>query len=106
MSDVAGVVPWLCVAVYTLAPGTTSAAEPPAFVYGIIFSLFAFFCLCMAALSLAGALVFQLVSLFLLGVGAILLGVLVLALGLLAVLLKQIMDSDRVRREPPEIAER
>ncbi|MGZ6826495.1 MAG: heliorhodopsin HeR [Mycobacteriales bacterium] len=40
---VAGVVPWLCVAVYTLAPGTTSAAEPPAFVYAIVFSLFAFF---------------------------------------------------------------
>lgn len=38
-----GIVPWLCIAIYTLAPGTTSAAEPPAFVYGIIFSLFAFF---------------------------------------------------------------
>jgi hypothetical protein len=63
-----------------------------------IFSLFAFACLCMAALALLGALVFQLVSLFLLGVGAILLSVLVLALGLLAVLLKQIMDSDRSQR--------
>ena len=40
---IAGVVPWLCIAVYTLAPGSASAAEPPAFVYGIIFSLFAFF---------------------------------------------------------------
>lgn len=64
-----------------------------------IFALFAFFCLCMAGLVLAAALAFQLVSLFLLGVGAILLAVLVLALGLLAVLLKQIMDSDRQERE-------
>lgn len=40
---IAGIVPWLCIALYTLAPGTTSAAEPPAFVYGIVFSLFAFF---------------------------------------------------------------
>lgn len=39
----AGIVPWLCIAIYTVAPGTTSAAEPPAFVYGIVFSLFAFF---------------------------------------------------------------
>ena len=59
-----------------------------------IFSLFAFVCLCFAALSIIGALILQLVSLFLLGVGAILLSILVLALGLLAVLLKQIMDSD------------
>lgn len=66
-----------------------------------IFSLFAFFCLCLAGISLVGALVFQLVSLFLLGVGAILLAVLVLALGLLAVLLKQIMDSDRAERDAP-----
>lgn len=40
---IAGVVPWLCIALYTVAPGSPSAAEPPAFVYGIIFSLFAFF---------------------------------------------------------------
>ena len=40
---IAGVVPWLCIAIYTIAPGTTASAEPPAFVYGIIFSLFAFF---------------------------------------------------------------
>lgn len=63
-----------------------------------IFSLFAFFCLCLAAISIVAAVIFQLVSLFLLGVGAILLSVLVLALGLLAVLLKQIMDSDRRER--------
>jgi hypothetical protein len=67
-----------------------------------IFSLFAVFCLGMAALSIASAIVFQLVSLFLLGVGAILLSVLVLALGLLAVLLKQIMDSDRAERDASE----
>lgn len=65
-----------------------------------IFALFAFFCLCLAGLSIASALVLQLVSLFLLGVGAILLSVLILALGLLAVLLKQIMDSDRRPRDP------
>lgn len=68
-----------------------------------IFALFAFFCLCLAGLSLIAALAFQLVSLFMLGVGAILLAVLVLALGLLAVLLKQIMDSDREAREASRI---
>ena len=66
-----------------------------------IFSLFAFICLCWAAVSFVCALIFQLVSLFLLGVGATLLSVLVLALGLLAVLLKQIMDSDRRERDIP-----
>lgn len=40
---VAGAVPWVCIAVYTVAPGASSAAEPPAFVYGIVLSLFAFF---------------------------------------------------------------
>jgi Heliorhodopsin len=40
---VAGIVPWLAVLVYTVAPGATSGAEPPAFVYGIIVSLFVFF---------------------------------------------------------------
>ena len=40
---IAGIVPWVCIAIYTVAPGSPSAAEPPAFVYGIIFSLFAFF---------------------------------------------------------------
>jgi glycosyltransferase involved in cell wall biosynthesis len=66
-----------------------------------IFSLFAFICLCWAVVSFVCALIFQLVSLFLLGVGATLLSVLVLALGLLAVLLKQIMDSDRRERDVP-----
>ena len=40
---IAGIVPWLGVLIYTLAPGSTSSAEPPAFVYGIIISLFLFF---------------------------------------------------------------
>jgi hypothetical protein len=40
---VAGVVPWLAVLVYVVAPGSTSDAAPPAFVYGIIASLFLFF---------------------------------------------------------------
>jgi hypothetical protein len=40
---VAGIVPWLCIAVYTLSPGSRVDVEPPAFVYAIILSLFAFF---------------------------------------------------------------
>ncbi len=40
---IAGIVPWLAVLIYVIAPGSTSGAEPPAFVYGIIISLFAFF---------------------------------------------------------------
>jgi len=37
----AGVVPWVSIAIYLWSPGT--AAEPPAFVYGIFVSLFIFF---------------------------------------------------------------
>lgn len=40
---IAGIVPWIAVVVYVVAPGSTSGAEPPAFVYGIIVSLFLFF---------------------------------------------------------------
>lgn len=40
---VAGVVPWLAILVYVVAPGSTSGAEPPGFVYGIIVSIFLFF---------------------------------------------------------------
>ena len=40
---VAGVVPWLAIAVYLLSPGSTSAASAPGFVYGIFVSLFVFF---------------------------------------------------------------
>ncbi|GGK82331.1 heliorhodopsin HeR [Ornithinimicrobium pekingense] len=39
----AGAVPWVGIVVYTVAPGSTSGAEPPGFVYGIIVSLFLFF---------------------------------------------------------------
>jgi hypothetical protein len=37
----AGAVPWIVIAVYLWSPGV--AAKPPAFVYGIFFSLFVFF---------------------------------------------------------------
>jgi hypothetical protein len=40
---IAGAFPWIAVAVYFLAPGSPSAAEPPGFVYGIVVSLFLFF---------------------------------------------------------------
>lgn len=40
---IAGAVPWLGVVLYTVAPGSESAASPPGFVYGIIVSLFVFF---------------------------------------------------------------
>jgi hypothetical protein len=40
---IAGIVPWIAIAVYVAAPGSTSAAEPPGFVYAIIVSLFVFF---------------------------------------------------------------
>ena len=40
---VAGIVPWLAVALYVIAPGSATDVEPPAFVYGIIVSLFVFF---------------------------------------------------------------
>jgi hypothetical protein len=36
-------VPWLIIAFFVIAPGSTSSAEPPGFVYGIIVSLFLFF---------------------------------------------------------------
>jgi len=37
----AGIVPWIGIAIYLWTPG--SAVEPPAFVYGIFFSIFVFF---------------------------------------------------------------
>ena len=40
---ITGIVPWIVVAVYVIAPGATSGAETPIFVYGIIVSLFLFF---------------------------------------------------------------
>ena len=39
----AGVVPWLAIGVYLLSPGSASTAQAPGFVYGIFFTLFAFF---------------------------------------------------------------
>lgn len=40
---IAGIAPWAAVAVYVVAPGSTSAATPPGFVYAIVASLFVFF---------------------------------------------------------------
>lgn len=40
---IVGIAPWLIIGFYVIAPGSTSSAEPPAFVYGIIASLFLFF---------------------------------------------------------------
>ena len=58
-----------------------------------IFVLLALMCFALALLSLVGAVILQVASGFVLGVGAILLGLLVIAMGLLAVLLKQIMNQ-------------
>jgi hypothetical protein len=38
-----GVVPWVVILIYFIAPGSNSETAPPAFVYGIIISLFLFF---------------------------------------------------------------
>jgi len=38
-----GVVPWIVILIYFFAPGSASDVEPPAFVVGIIISLFLFF---------------------------------------------------------------
>ncbi len=38
-----GAVPWIVIVIYFFSPGSASAAEPPAFVYGIVISLFLFF---------------------------------------------------------------
>ncbi|WP_375308430.1 glycosyltransferase family 2 protein [Bradyrhizobium sp. A11] len=58
-----------------------------------IFVLLAMMCTALAVVSLIGGIALQLVSAFVLGVGAILLSILVVAMGLLAVLLKQIMNQ-------------
>jgi hypothetical protein len=39
----AGILPWIVVVIYVWAPGATTSASPPGFVYGIIASLFVFF---------------------------------------------------------------
>jgi len=38
-----GIVPWIVIAIYVITPGSNSEVSPPAFVYGIIISLFLFF---------------------------------------------------------------
>lgn len=40
---ITGIVPWIAVALYVIAPGSSSDVSPPGFVYGIVISLFAFF---------------------------------------------------------------
>jgi hypothetical protein len=40
---IAGIVPWLAILLYVIAPGARTPAEPPAFVYGIVISLFILF---------------------------------------------------------------
>ena len=40
---IAGIVPWLVILLFVIAPGSTSGAQPPAFVYGIVISLFVLF---------------------------------------------------------------
>ena len=40
---IAGIVPWLAILIYVLSPGAPAELQPPAFVYGIIISLFIFF---------------------------------------------------------------
>ena len=40
---IAGSIPWIGILLYVIAPGSASGAEPPAFVYAIIVSLFLFF---------------------------------------------------------------
>jgi TctA family transporter len=39
----AGIVPWIIIVLWVIAPGSTSSNETPGFVYGIIISLFIFF---------------------------------------------------------------
>ena len=40
---IAGSAPWVAIGAYLFSPGSSSAANPPGFVYGIIISLFLFF---------------------------------------------------------------
>lgn len=39
----AGIIPWIIVVIFVVAPGSASPVETPGFVYGIIISLFVFF---------------------------------------------------------------
>jgi hypothetical protein len=40
---IAGIVPWIVIAIYVIAPGSGSGVQTPGFVYGIIISLFVLF---------------------------------------------------------------
>lgn len=40
---IAGLVPWLAIVVYVVAPASSRDADPPAFVYGILVSIFVLF---------------------------------------------------------------
>ncbi|HEX6077837.1 MAG TPA: heliorhodopsin HeR [Micromonosporaceae bacterium] len=40
---IAGIVPWLAILVYVVAPGSKASVSPPGFVYGILISLFVLF---------------------------------------------------------------
>lgn len=40
---IAGIVPWIVILIYVIAPGSASGNETPGFVYGIIISLFVLF---------------------------------------------------------------
>lgn len=40
---IAGIVPWLAILVYVVAPGSEANVSPPGFVYGILISLFVLF---------------------------------------------------------------
>ena len=40
---IAGIVPWIVILIYVIAPGSSSGLQTPAFVYGIIVSLFVLF---------------------------------------------------------------
>lgn len=40
---IAGVVPWIAISIYVISPGGPAGVNPPGFVYGIVFSLFALF---------------------------------------------------------------
>jgi hypothetical protein len=40
---IAGIVPWIAVAIYLLQPGNDTPVQPPGFVYGIFISLFVLF---------------------------------------------------------------
>lgn len=65
-----------------------------------IFVLFALLCLVFAASSGVAAIIFQILSLFMLSVGSILMGMFMLGMGLLAVLLKQIMGTAKDLEHP------